>query len=76
MPPAITSGLMSTAGGLIFFGDAAGGAFVAADAKDGRLLWHFDTGLGWKAGPMTYAINGRQYIGIVAGSTVMAFGLP
>jgi alcohol dehydrogenase (cytochrome c) len=72
----IASGVMTTAGGLLFFGDAAGGAFVAADAKDGRLLWHFDTGLGWKAGPMTYRVDGRQYIGIVAGSTVMAFGLP
>ena len=71
----IASGLMTTAGGLLFFGDAAGGAFVAADAKTGRLLWHFDTGLGWKAGPMSYSIEGKQYIGVVAGSTVFAFGL-
>jgi alcohol dehydrogenase (cytochrome c) len=72
----IASGLMTTAGGLIFFGDAAGGAFVAANARDGRLLWHFDTGLGWKAGPMTYSIGGRQFIGVVAGATVYSFGLP
>jgi alcohol dehydrogenase (cytochrome c) len=72
----IASGLMTTAGGLIFFGDAAGGAFVAADARDGRLLWHFDTGFGWKAGPMSYTIDGRQHIGVLAGSTVMVFGLP
>jgi alcohol dehydrogenase (cytochrome c) len=71
----IASGLMTTAGGLLFFGDAAGGAFVAADAKTGRLLWHFDTSLGWKAGPMSYSIDGRQLIGVVAGSTVMVFGL-
>jgi alcohol dehydrogenase (cytochrome c) len=71
----IASGLMTTAGGLLFFGDAAGGAFVAADAKTGQLLWHFDTGLGWKAGPMSYSLDGQQYIGIVAGSTVTVFGL-
>ena len=36
---------MSTAGGLVFYGDGSG-AFVAADAKTGKLLWHFNTGLG------------------------------
>ena len=40
-----------------------GGAFVAADAKTGELLWHFNTGQSWKAGPMTYAIDGKQHIG-------------
>ena len=58
----LQSGLMSTAGGLIFYGDGSG-AFVAADAKSGELLWHFNTGQSWKAGPMTYAINGKQYVG-------------
>ena len=72
---ALQSGLMSTAGGLVFYGDCSG-AFVAADAKTGKLLWHFNTGLGWKAGPMTYAIDGKQYIGVAAGSTIMVFGLP
>ena len=72
----LTSGLMSTAGGLVFYGDSPGGAFVAADAKTGRLLWHFNTGQGWKAGPMTYAISGTQHVGIAAGSTIMVFALP
>jgi len=70
------SGLMSTAGGLVFYGDNTGGAFVAVDAKTGARLWHFDTGQIWKASPMTYAIDGKQYIGIAAGSTMMVFGLP
>ena len=68
------SGLMATAGGLIFYGDGSG-AFVAADAKNGRLLWHFNTGQAWKAGPMTFTVDGRQYVAIAAGSTIMAFGL-
>jgi len=72
----LASGLMSTAGGLVFYGDAPGGAFVAADAKSGQLLWHFNTGQSWKAGPMTYAIAGTQHIGIAAGSTIMVFALP
>jgi len=69
-------GLMSTAGGLVIYGDNTGGALVAADAKTGKLLWHFNTGQVWKSSPMTYAINGKQYIGVVAGSTVIVFGLP
>jgi alcohol dehydrogenase (cytochrome c) len=71
----IQSGVMSTAGGLVFFGDSPGGAFVAADARTGKLLWHFNTGQPWKSGPMTYAIDGRQYIGVTAGSTVVVFAL-
>ena len=71
----LESGLMSTAGGLVFYGDSPGGAFVAADAKTGRLLWHFNTGQSWKAGPMTYAVAGVQHIGIAAGSTIMVFSL-
>ena len=68
-------GLMSTAGGLVFYGDNNDGAFVAADAKTGRKLWHFNTHQLWKASPMTYAIDGTQHIGVVAGSTVMVFAL-
>jgi alcohol dehydrogenase (cytochrome c) len=70
------SGVLSTAGGLVIYGDNTGGAVVAADAKTGKRLWHFNTGEVWKASPMTYAIDGQQYIGVVAGSTVMTFGLP
>ena len=68
------SGLMVTAGGLVSYGDGHG-AFVAADATTGRPLWHFNTGERWKAGPMTYTVDGNQYIGMVAGSTILAFGL-
>jgi len=68
------SGLMVTAGGLVFYGDGQG-AFVAADSATGKPLWHFNTGERWKAGPMTYTVDGNQYVGMVAGSTVLAFGL-
>ena len=68
------SGIMATAGGLVFFGDSKG-AFIAADAKTGKPLWHFNTGQNFKASPMTYMVEGNQYIGIAAGSTVLAFSL-
>jgi alcohol dehydrogenase (cytochrome c) len=70
----LASGLMATAGGLIFYGDGSG-AFIAADAKNGKLLWHFNTAQSWKGGPMTYSVDGNQYIGVAAGSTILAFGL-
>ncbi len=69
------SGLMATAGGLIFYGDDSG-ALVAADASSGKLLWHFHTNQGWRGGPMTYRLEGKQYIGVAAGSTILAFALP
>jgi alcohol dehydrogenase (cytochrome c) len=71
-----SGGVMSTAGGLVIYLDNTDGAVVAADAKTGKRLWNFNTGQVWKSSPMTYAIEGKQYIGVVAGSTVMVFGLP
>jgi hypothetical protein len=38
-----------------------------------NLHWHTRR---WKAAPMSYAIDGRQYVAVVAGSTLIAFGLP
>ena len=70
----LASGLMATAGGLIFYGDGAG-AFVAADSHSGKLLWHFNTGQSWKGGPMTYQVDGKQYIGVAAGNMILSFTL-
>ena len=68
-------GTLATASGLVFFGDDSG-AFVAADATTGAPLWSFQANAGWKASPMTYAFDGRQYIAVAAGSTILAFRLP
>jgi PQQ-dependent dehydrogenase (methanol/ethanol family) len=70
----LASGLMATGGGLIFYGDGHG-AFIAASATNGKLLWHFNTGQSWKAGPMTYMVDGNQYIGVAAGNTILALSL-
>jgi alcohol dehydrogenase (cytochrome c) len=68
-------GVLSTAGGLVFFGEDSG-AFAALDAKTGKALWHFQTNQLWKASPMTYVAGGRQFVAVAAGSGVFAFGLP
>ena len=69
------SGVLSTAGGLVFTGDAEGN-FMALDAATGKILWHFQCGASVYASPMTYAMDGKQYVAIAAGSTLFAFGLP
>ena len=73
-PEANYSGVLSTAGGLLFYGES-GGTFAAADAKTGKTLWHFNTGQVWKASPMTYTVQGRQYIAIAAGGNILSFAL-
>jgi len=69
------AGLLATASGLILFGDD-NGAFTAVGAADGKPLWHFQLNEHWKASPMTYMLDGKQYVAIAGGSTVFVFGLP
>ncbi len=68
-------GTMTTAGGLVFFGDDAE-SFEAVDAQTGKPLWHFHTGQNIAASPMSYAINSKQYVAIAAGSDIFSFALP
>ena len=68
-------GVLSTAGGLVFYSESSGG-FAAVDAKTGRTLWHFETSQSPKASPMTYTVDGRQYVAIASGPNILAFALP
>jgi alcohol dehydrogenase (cytochrome c) len=61
-----TSGLMATAGGLVFSGDAEG-YFSAMRADTGETLWHFNVGTGIHGNPTTFAVDGKQYVAIVYG---------
>ncbi len=61
--------MMSTAGGLVFHGDIKGW-FKALDAKTGKLLWKFNAGSGITAAPMTYTLDGKQYVAVVSGRTL------
>ena len=67
-------GTLATSTGLVIFGEESG-ALMAADAKTGKPLWSFPTNQSWHASPMTYMFDGKQYIGVVAGANVMAFGI-
>jgi alcohol dehydrogenase (cytochrome c) len=68
------AGAMSTAGGVVFFGNDCD-AFEAVDAKTGHSLWQFRIGQSIHASPMSYSVDGKQYIAIAAGSDLFTFGL-
>ena len=68
------SGVLSTAGGIVFYGETGGG-FAAVEARTGRTLWHFESNATWKASPMTYTVNGRQYVAIASGANILSFAL-
>ena len=68
-------GTLTTAGGLVFFANDTGG-FEAVEAETGHSLWLFNTGQGFHASPMSYAVDGVQYVTIAAGSDVISFSLP
>ena len=68
-------GVLSTAGGVVFFGEDSG-TFMAVDATSGRELWKFPANQFWTASPMTYSFDDSQYVAVAAGSAIIAFGLP
>jgi alcohol dehydrogenase (cytochrome c) len=67
-------GTLSTSTGLVIFGEE-GGALMAADAVSGKPLWSFPTNQVWKASPMTYLFDGKQYVAVAAGASIIAFGV-
>lgn len=68
------SGVLATAGGLVFYGKPLGG-FDAVDERNGKTLWHFPTNVRMKASPMTFAVSGKQFVAVVAGPNLLCFGL-
>ena len=69
------SGVLSTAGGLVF-GGGMDGDFVALDAHTGELLWHAYLGGPNASGPISYAVKGKQYIVGTGEGTMYVFALP
>jgi alcohol dehydrogenase (cytochrome c) len=70
---------LATAGGLVFSGDDEGN-FFALDAETGKALWHFRTGGSFlasdtRSSPVTYEVNGKQYVEIAAGDAFIVFDL-
>jgi alcohol dehydrogenase (cytochrome c) len=69
------SGWLSTAGKLLFGGDPAGN-FLAFDPENGNLLWHTRLNMNISNGPMTYELDGVQYLVVGANDLLLAFTLP
>jgi alcohol dehydrogenase (cytochrome c) len=67
-------GILSTAGGVVFFGEASG-AFAALDAATGKPLWHLNLGQEWQASPMTYMVGGKQYVSQAGPAGIFTFAL-
>jgi alcohol dehydrogenase (cytochrome c) len=65
-PLPLFSGMLVTKGGVLFTGDLRG-RFLAYDAKSGKELWKFQTGSGINASPITYELDGKQYVAILSG---------
>lgn len=68
-------GVLTTAGNLLFSGDVTG-HFIAFDPETGKILWHVGLGTNVSNGPMSYELDGRQYVVVGAGSSLYAFVLP
>ena len=69
------TGTLATAGGLVFCADAEGN-FFALDASSGKPLWHVQLGNSVRANPITYMVDGKQYVEAAAGNSVFVFRLP
>jgi PQQ-dependent dehydrogenase (methanol/ethanol family) len=68
------SGVLATAGGVVFYGKPNGG-FEAVDERDGKVLWRFETNVTMKASPMTFEVGEKQYVAVAAGPNILCFGL-
>jgi alcohol dehydrogenase (cytochrome c) len=68
------AGILTTGSDLLFSGGREG-YFYALDARNGELLWKANVGGAVASGPMSYSVNGKQYIAISAGSSLFVFGL-
>jgi alcohol dehydrogenase (cytochrome c) len=73
-PATSWGGTLTTATGLVFVAEE-GGALMAVDAESGKPLWTFETNQTWRASPMTYMFDGRQYVAIAAGPNIVALAI-
>jgi len=71
----LSNGVLATAGGLLF-ASARDGNLIALDAKTGKHLWHYQTGAAHAAAPISYSVDGKQYVALTAGPTLYTFSLP
>ncbi|HKB38729.1 MAG TPA: PQQ-binding-like beta-propeller repeat protein [Gemmataceae bacterium] len=70
-----SSGNLATAGDVVFQGSDTGD-FYGLDARAGRQLFRYSSPKGIRASPLTYQVHGKQFVAVVATSTILTFGLP
>jgi alcohol dehydrogenase (cytochrome c) len=75
LPSPSWSGVLSTAGGLVFSGSNEGN-FYALDAKTGAPLWQFQVGGMVRSNPTTFLVDGKQHVSVAAGRAIFLFALP
>jgi alcohol dehydrogenase (cytochrome c) len=71
----LSAGVLATAGGLVFAASHEGN-LIALDATTGKALWHFGAGAEIASSPMSYAVDGRQYIAVSSAGALLSFALP
>ena len=74
-PRGDSSGVLTTASGLTFTGDGEGN-FLALDTSTGATMWHAGSGAGIASSPITYELDGRQYVVMSSGGVLFAWALP
>ncbi len=73
-PASSWGGTLATATGLVFVAEDGGG-LTAVDAESGKPLWTFQANQTWKASPMTYTFDGKQYVAVAAGPNIIALAV-
>jgi alcohol dehydrogenase (cytochrome c) len=73
--PSLTAGALATAGGVVF-ASSHDGNFIALDAKTGKALWHFGAGGDVAGSPMSYSVDGKQYVAVSTAQVLYGFALP
>ena len=71
----LSHGVMATAGGLVFAASPEGN-FFALDAKTGKSLWRFGAGGTIPSSPMSYSVDGKQFVAISSANVLYSFALP
>jgi outer membrane protein assembly factor BamB len=71
----LAPGVLATAGGVVFAASSEGN-FLALDAATGKALWHFTAGGPITSSPMSYAVEGKQFVAITSSGVLYSFGLP
>lgn len=72
---ALQPGVLATAGGVVFAASNEGN-FIALDARSGKALWRFGAGASIPSSPMSYSIDGKQYVAVSSANVLYSFALP